>query len=334
MATIKDVAKRAGVSPTTVSRVLAGKLVARAETVERVRSAATALRYHPNVLAQGLITRRTGTIAVVVTDICDPAYPLAIRGVVDVATANGYSLFLVSANTHATDPNYLRFVSHYRVDGAILYSSSVTDEEIKQLQTSGVRTVLINRQMEGIASISVDGEQSGYLATQHLIALGHRRIAYISGSSTTRQTLPRRNGYERALREAKIKIDPALIVAGDSEPEGGAAAMERLLALADPPTAVFAYNDMTAIGALETIRARGLRVPDDISVVGYDGIEVTRFLTPPLTTIEQPRRLLGTLAMKILLHLLRDEPIPPDELATLIPQLVLRKSTAPPRLSS
>ncbi len=333
MMTIKDVAKRAGVSPTTVSRVLSGKLVARSETIERVRSAVTALGYHPNVLAQGLITHRTGTIAVVVTDICDPAYPLAIRGIVDVATATGYSLFLVSANTRATDPNYLRFVSQYRVDGAIVYSSSVTDEEIKQLQAYGVRTVLINRQMDGIASIAVDGEQGGYLATHHLLTLGHQRVAYISGSSTTRQTLPRRTGYERALREASIAVDPALIVAGDSEPEGGAAAMGQLLALAHPPTAVFAYNDMTAIGALETLKARGLRVPEDISVVGYDGIEVTRFLTPPLTTIEQPRRLLGTLAMKILLHLLRDEPIPPEEVATLIPQLVLRQSTAPRRLS-
>ncbi|MCL4488945.1 MAG: LacI family transcriptional regulator [Chloroflexi bacterium] len=331
MATIKDVASRAGVSTTTVSRVLAGKLVARPETTERVQSAAASLGYHPNILARGLVTRRTGTIAVVVTDICDPVYPLAIRGIVDVATANGYSLFLVSANTRATDPSYHHFISQYRVDGAIIYSSTVTDEEIKQLQDHGVRTVLINRHMPDIPSIAVDGEQGGYLATQHLLTLGHRRIAYISGSPNTRQTLPRRNGYERALREANLALDPALIVAGDSEPEGGTAAMERLLALDQPPTAVFSYNDMTAIGALEALKVRGVRVPDDLSVVGYDGIEVTRFLTPALTTIEQPRQLMGMLAMKTLLYLLRDEPVSPDESARLVPQLVLRQSTAPPR---
>jgi DNA-binding LacI/PurR family transcriptional regulator len=334
MSTIKDVAKRAGVSPATVSRVLAGKLRARPETAAQIRSAATSLHYHPSALAQGLITHRTGTIAVVVTDITDPVYPLAIRGIVDVATANGYSLFLVGANARSDNPHYLRFLSQYRVDGAIIYSSAVTDADIGRLQEDGMRIALINRHFRNVPSATADGELGGYLATQHLIGLGHRRIAYISGSSATRQTLPRRQGYARALRESALALDSTLIVAGDSEPEGGAAAMENLMALAQPPTAVFAYNDMTAIGAVNAIQTRGLRVPDDFSIVGYDGIGITQWVVPSLTTIEQPRRMLGTLAMKMLLHLMRGEPIPADESSALAPRILLRKSTAPPRQTS
>jgi len=327
---IKDIAKAAGVSHSTVSRALRNSPLVNPETAAQIRQLAREMGYTPSAVAQSLVTRRTQTIGLVVTFISDPFVDRVVDGVEDLATAAGYSVFLSSSQG---DPerelSVVETFHRRRVDGVIVLASRVGQLYSERLQELGVPIVLINSQAEGeyLYSVSVDDEQGARLVVRHLVELGHRRIGYI-GSSFRRPTSVRRQaGYQAVLERAGIPFDPDLVVVPDTvnDLRSGRLGLERLLAAG--VTAVFCYNDRTAIGALLAARDRGIAVPESLSIAGFDNIEPSWYVTPPLTTVDQPRFEMGRRAMQMLLDLLAGEAVSDQVMPC---RLIVRDSTAPP----
>ncbi len=328
---IKDIARVAKVSHSTVSRALRDSPLVNRETAERIRQIAEEMGYRPSAVARSLVTRKTKTIGVVVTTIADPFIAEVVSGIEEVANDHGYSVFL--ANSNADPDREIKVVHSFherRVDGILVTASRVGALYIGHLSEMKVPIVLINNQHPGefVHSVMIDNVTASRMATEHLIQLGHRRIAYIGDQFGYQSDTERFAGYRQALERAGLTFQPELIVHGDGKPEGGMRAMEHLLRLSPLPTAVFCYNDMTALGALRVARMRGLRVPADISLVGFDDLFIASYTEPPLTTIRQPKRQMGQRAMELLLQLLRGE----DSQQTIWMQgeLIVRNSTAPP----
>jgi len=327
MATIKDVAKMAQVSPTTVSRVLNQKMIVREETEERVWAAMEALGYQPDASARALITGQKAAIGIVVRDICDPFFPPIVHGVTSVANAQGYSAFLSNLSAEPEGAFYLRLVREKRVDGVIMATSHTPDEQVLLIRKQGVPLVLINRTMEEVPSICTDNEKGGYEATYHLIQLGHRRIAYIGVPSYVRSGIPRRKGYERALREHNLPLDSNLVVVEENSADGGYRTAMALLSRGTKVTAVFAYDDVMAIGAMRAFREKGVRVPEDMAVAGYDDIPLAAHVTPPLTTVRQDKEAMGIQAMQMLTKLIQGEALAESEVV-MQPELIVRCSSS------
>jgi DNA-binding LacI/PurR family transcriptional regulator len=328
---IKDVARAARVSHPTVSRALRHSPLVNKETAERIRQIAAGMGYWPNAVARGLVTKKTRTIGVVVTTIADPFIGEIVSGIEEMANDHGYSVFL--ANSNADPAREIRVVQSFqqrRVDGILVASSRVGALYVPMLGQLKVPIVLINNQHpdEFVHSVVIDNLTASLTAVKYLIQLGHRRIAYIGDQFGFQSDTERFGGYCEALTLAGYPALPELVVHGDGKPEGGRQAMEKLLALPTPPTAVFCYNDMSAIGALREIRSQRLRVPDDISLVGFDDLFIAAYADPPLTTIRQPKQHMGRMAMEILLKLFSDA----HETTNIKVQgeLVVRESTAPP----
>jgi len=329
---IKDIARVAKVSHSTVSRALHNSPLVNRETAERIRRIAEEMGYRPSAVARSLVTRKSKTIGVVVTTIADPFIAEVVSGIEEVANDHGYSVFL--ANSNADPDREIKVVHSFherRVDGILVTASRVGALYMDHLSEMKVPIVLINNQHPGefVHSVMIDNVTASRAATEHLIQLGHRRIAYIGDQFGYQSDTERFAGYRQALERAGLTFQPELVVHGDGKPEGGMRAMERLLALAPPPTAVFCYNDMTALGALRVARMKGFRVPEDISLVGFDDLFIASYTEPPLTTIRQPKRQMGRQAMALLLQLLKGG----DSQQTIWVQgeLIVRASTAPPR---
>ncbi len=328
---IKDIARAAQVSHPTVSRALRYSPLVNPDTAERIRKIASHMGYWPNALARGLVTRKTGTIGVVVTTIADPFIGEVVSGIEEIANDHGYSVFL--ANSNADPAREIRVVQSFqerRVDGILVAASRVGALYVPLLSQLKVPIVLINNQHPGefVHSVVIDNVTASTKAVQHLIQLGHRRIAYMGDQFGFHSDTERFAGYRQALAQADHPFLPELVVHGDGKPEGGSRAMEKLLALPTAPTAVFCYNDMTAIGALLVIRTRGLRVPEDISLVGFDDLFIASYIDPPLTTVRQPKQPMGRMAMEILLKLFSEGKH--DNIIRMQGELIVRKSTAPP----
>lgn len=329
--TIKNIARAAKVSHSTVSRALHNSPLVKQETADRIRQIAYTIGYRPSAVARSLVTKKTKTIGIVVTMIADPFIAEVVSGIEETANDHGYSVFL--ANSNADPEREVKVVQSFherRVDGILVTASRVGALYMPLLTQMNVPIVLINNQhpSEFVHSVCIDNVTASCEAAQHLIGMGHRRIAYISDQHGFQSDTERSAGYRRALEMADIPFLPELIAHGDGKAEGGMGAMEKLLAMPEPPTAVFCYNDMSALGALRAIRARNLNVPDDISVVGFDDLFITSYTDPMLTTIRQPRRQMGRMAMEILLQLFSG-----SETETKIRvqgQLIVRESTAPP----
>lgn len=329
---IKDIARAAGVSHSTVSRALQGSNQVSAGTVARIRKIAEEAGYRPSAAARSLVVGRSNTIGVVVTNIADPFVAGVVSGIEDMAEQHGYSVFL--ANSHADPQRELRVVRSFeerRVDGIIVTSSRVGALYVPVMERLRVPVVLLNNQhpSEFVHSVLIDNLGASYEATRHLVELGHRRIAYIGDRLGHQSDTERSAGYRRALEEAGIEFEPTLAVRGNGMPEGGEDAMAQLLSLPQPPTAVFCYNDMTALGVMRRIRAIGLRIPRDVSVVGFDDLYLSQYLEPPLTTVRQPMRQMGRMAMETLLHIF-DGPHSTHNLRV-EGQLIVRRSTASPQ---
>ncbi len=327
--TIRDVAFHAGVSVATVSRVINNSphKVHRA-TRQRVLRIVSRLGYHPNVVAQGLRRGTSRSIALIVPDISNPFFPAIARGVEDVARRHGYALLLGNTDGDAErERAYLDILRKRWVDGVLFASAGGDDRHLRALRADGVPAVLIARDAAdgAIDTVVVDSFAGMRLATSHLLRLGHRRIAYIGGPHSLSVARERRRGYRQALRDFNMRPDPSLIVAGDFRVDGGRAAVRRLLARRRAFTAVVAANDLTAIGAMEALRAAGRRIPDDVAVVGFDDIPFAAFVDPPLTTVAQPTYRLGALAMERLLALMNGEAVTARRIV-LAPQLVVRRS--------
>jgi LacI family transcriptional regulator len=326
VATIKDVARMAKVSVTTVSRVLNRKMVVRKETEERIWAAVEALGYQPDFSARALVTGRTGAIGVVVRDICDPFFAPIVHGVTCVANAHDYSSFLSNLSADPSRAFYLQLVREKRVDGIIITTSHIPDEQVSLIRDEGVPLVLINRQMDDVASICTDNEKGGYEATSHLIGLGHREIAYIGVPSYVKSGIPRQAGYQRALGEHGLRLSPDAIVVEENSADGGYRAAQALISAQERVTAVFCYDDVMAIGAIRAFQEHRMQVPGDIAVVGYDDIPLAAHVSPPLTTVRQAIETMGIRAMQMLIKLMEKEDVGEKEII-LQPELIVRGSS-------
>ncbi len=323
---IKDIARAAGVSHSTVSRALSNYPLVAEKTRRRIKLIARELGYAPNAIARGLVTQQTRVIGVIVTSIADPFVAEVVRGIEETAADNHYRVFLGTSHADPTrEVNLVKALHEWRVDGVIVASSRVGALYLPLLKKFSVPIVLVNNQQKGryVHSVAVDDVQGGRLATQHLISLGHRTIGYITGPSYNNSSNQRCEGYRLALRQAEIQYDPSLVISGNGRVEGGANA-EKFYSQSPKPTAIFCYNDMTAIGALQTLKSIGIRVPEDVSVIGYDDIPFAPYVDPPLTTIRQPMDEMGRSAMRMLIDLLHGEKIK----NVIMPgELVAREST-------
>jgi len=328
VATIVDVAHKAGVSIATVSRVIHGSTLVHPTTRARVEQAMAELGYTPNVVARGLVTRRTQAIGLVITSLADPFFPPIVQAIEETALDHGYSVFLcTSSNDPAREIAVVRQLRERRVDAIIVAASRVGSLYHAHLEDIKVPLVLINNEQSGAYTYSVgtDDVAGGRLATNYLLALGHRTIGYIHGPLVKQSTQDRYRGYELTLGERGMKPDPRLVAAGDGQAAGGQKAMHELLQRQPRPTAVFCFNDATAIGALRAVRAAGLSVPGDISIIGYDDIAFAAYTEPPLTTVAQQTHELGRRAMCLVLDLLAGKEVTS---ITLLPQLIERDSCA------
>lgn len=328
--TIVDVARQAGVSIATVSRVIHRSPLVNAQTRARVEQAMAELKYAPNAVARGLVTRRTQAIGLVITSMADPFFPPIVQGVEESALHRGYSVLLSTSNN---DPDrelaVVRLLNERRVDAVIVASSRVGGLYLSHRGHS-IPLVLINNEQSGAYTYSVgtDDVGGGYSAGRYLLGLGHRRIGYIHGPLEKQSTHDRCHGFTRALQESGVGPDPALITTADGQAQGGQQAMLALLGQRPRPTAVFCFNDLTALGALRAVRLAGLKAPDDVSILGYDDIALAAFAEPPLTTIAQQTYELGKQALSLALDLLDGKDVAS---MTLPAALVERGSCGPPR---
>ncbi len=330
-ARIYEVAKSAGVSIATVSRVANGSAPVDARTEKRVRAAMERLEYRPHALARGLAARRSHTVGLLITDILDPYFAEIVRGAQAQAELSGYVVLLGDASVHTAREDLLvRRLLERRVDGLIVASSRTTEEYAEQLRSEDVPVVCINGPRGQFPhAVQIDNRAGARLAIAHLVALGHRRIAHVAGPTGVTTQEERLAGYRAALREAGLRFDPQLVVAGSGKLEESREAARALLAQSDAPTAIFAYNDRSAIGCYQAIRAAGLRVGADVSVVGFDDVVMASWVDPALTTVSQPREEMGRIAVDMLLSILRAES--PDDHVVVLPRLVVRASTGPAR---
>lgn len=330
-ATIIDVARQAGVSIATVSRVIHGSPLVNETTRRRVQQAMTDLSYAPNVVARGLVTRRTQAIGLVITSLADPFFPAIVQGVEETALDSRYSVFLCTSNNDpARELNVVRQLRERRVDAIIVAASRVGSLYQSHLQDIKVPLVLINNEQNGVYTYTVgtDDVAGGRLATEYLLDLGHRTVGYIHGPTTKQSSHERQRGYELALQARGITAQPALIAVGDGQAEGGHRAMAQLLQARPRPTAVFCFNDLTAIGALRAVRKASLCVPADLSVIGYDDIDMAAYVEPALTTVAQQTYQLGKRAFLLALDLLDGKNVAS---ITLPATLVERASCSAPR---
>lgn len=324
--TLAMVAETAGVSPSTVSRILTGNARVSDDKRKAVEDAIAKLNYQPNVLARGLAQGRTLSIGVLTQDISSPFYGQAHRGIEDELVGTGIVPLFVSGHWNAADE--AERMSHLlgrRVDGVIVLTGRLTDEQLREY-AKRVPLVVTGRTLKGgnIASLRVDDFKGAHRATRHLIELGHRRIAHIAGPQDHADSLERLRGYRQALEEGGIAFDDRLVAGGDFLEPSGAQAIDRLLSNGRSFSAVFASNDQMAYGARLALYQRGIRVPEDVSLIGFDDLPGSRYAIPPLSTIHQPVYELGQAAARMLLKLIeggRSRVALPD------PELVAREST-------
>ncbi|MFN8634085.1 MAG: LacI family DNA-binding transcriptional regulator [Chloroflexota bacterium] len=336
--TIRDVARRAGVSLSTVSQVLNGRPgYASAATRDRVLEVARELGYRPNALARGLVTSRTGTLGVVITDITRAFFTQVVGSVEQVASRQGYSVLLACADGVQLEQTAIETFLDKRVDGIICMSTTAetTTEHILQVTRMGVPLVIINRPLDTpeLSQIAWDDVEIGRRATEHLIGLGHRRIAHLAGTQQTasrRSAIDRLTGYKEALTAAGLPIDPSSIVDGAYDYHVALAACGQLFDRPRPPTAVFAASDSMAVAIVNALHRRNLRVPDDVSVVGANDDQFAVHVEPQLTTVRLPVTAAGRRAAELILASIGAPTRPEPVREMLASELVVRASTAPP----
>lgn len=330
--TLTDVARLARVSTATASRALSNPAMVSEATRLAVIGAAERADYRPNLIARSLRKQQAQSIVVLVPALENPFYPEIIRGMESAARKRGYSLVLgLTLHDEAVEASYLELVHNQRADGVL-----VLDGGLKHLLDAGkgfgVPAVQVIERLRGadLPWVGIDDRAASMKATRHLIELGHRRIGHISGLARYSVTPDRIAGYRAALKAAGIAYDPKLVAAGDFTTPGGEAAAQKLMASREPPTALFCGNDDSALGALRHLRAIGLRVPRDVSVVGIDDTHLAAIAEPPLTTLRQPRYEIGVTAMTMLLDIIAGKAGLAAQ-QTLPVDMILRESTAPYR---
>lgn len=332
---LKFLAEQLSLSPATVSLVLSRSPAARSipeETQKRVRAAAKEFHYRPNLVARSLRMQRSFTIGVVVPEVSEGYAALVLSGIEDHLLQAGYFYF-VASHRHREDllEEYPRLFLARAVEGLIAVDTMCHEKlPIPVVAVSG------HREVDGVTNLVLNHPRAAELALQHLHGLGHRRIAFIKGQEFSSDTEPRWDAIRGAARQLDLPLDPKLAVQleGDTpSPELGYEITRRLLSRGEPFTAIFAFNDISAIGAIRALREAGLRVPEDVSVVGFDDIQSAAFHNPGLTTVRQPLRKMGELAAEtVLRRISRSSNVPYPKVITVDPELVVRESTAAARL--
>jgi len=332
--TLEEIAKLAGVSRSTVSRVINNHPNVSPEVRERVWKVIRELDYQPHAAARSLATRRTQVLGLIIPQavtilFTDPFFPLLIRGIADACNARRYHLMLSLFSSRDEQRElYRRIIRGGHLDGIIISSTVIDDPLIPRLLEDQVPFVLVGRYPRDARASYVDADNraGAQMAVDYLIRLGHRRIATITGPLNMIAGLDRYEGYLAALRNKGLEKDDALIAEGDFSYEGGFQAMQTLLP--HEPTAVFVASDTMALGAIKAIKGAGLRIPEDISIVGFDDLEAASFSDPPLTTVRQPIYLLGSTAAQLLIDLIEGKSRPPQRIV-FPTELVIRRSCSP-----
>ncbi|HTH59356.1 MAG TPA: LacI family DNA-binding transcriptional regulator [Paraburkholderia sp.] len=310
--TLEEIARIAGVSPSTVSRILNGSARVVPEKQQAVQKAIARFNYRPNVLARGLASGKTETIGVLTQTVSSPFYAEWLRGIEDALGEPGFTPIFASSRWNVKDEKArLEQLIARRVDGVILLHAQLDEATLVDYSRRTPMLVLGRSlaQSAKLAGLSIDNRMGACEATRHLIEQGHREIAFIAGPPTHEDALERLDGYRLALAEAGIAFDADLVEQGDYVETGGLAAMERLLARARAFSAVFCANDQTAYGARLAMFRRGVRVPEDISLVGFDDLPTSSYMTPPLTTVRQPTYAIGRLAAEGMVKMIRKQAV-------------------------
>lgn len=327
---MKDIARTLGVSPATVSRALSGTGLVAEPTLSRVREAAEALDYRPNVSARNLRRQSSMTVLMVVRDIGNPFYLEVMKGVEAAARAAGYAVLMGNTeNDPDREADYFAMLRDGNADGMVLMTGKLPSSRFR-LDRLPVVVALESVAGTAFPHVVIDNAAAAREAVRHLISLGHRRIAHIAGPPAEPMAILRRDGFRAAMAEAGLAIPAGYEQAGDYLLQGGRDGCRALLALPDRPTAIFCANDEMAFGAIHELRRSGLDVPRDVSVVGFDDIYLSQAIYPPLTTVSQPRAEIGRMAMTVLLGIMAGGD-PPREPVTMPTTLMLRESTAPAR---
>ena len=330
MATIKDVAALAGISYTTVSHVVNKTRPVSEEVRIKVEAAIKSLDYVPSAVARSLKAKTTATIGLLVPNSLNPYFAELARGIEDYCERNGYCVILCNSDDNPDKQrSYLRVLLEKRIDGLIVASAGGDSGLAEGL--TGVRTpmVIVDRDLEGVDAdlVRIDHEYGAYLATRHLLDLGHRDIATIGGPASTSVAQMRLAGYCRALKEAGVEVPRERMLESDFTSTGGYNAAAILLEK-NPPSAIFAGNDMIGIGVLRAAAERNIRVPAELSVIGFDDIQMSRYVYPALTTVGQSILQLGEMAAEVLLRRIAMPALATDQ-RIVTPSIVLRESTAP-----
>jgi LacI family transcriptional regulator len=329
MSTMRDVAEEANVSITTVSHVINGTRFVSEELSNRVQKAMKKLNYRPNILARGLRVGKTNTIGLIVPDNSNPFFAEIARVVEDVGFDSGYSVILCNSDGDLDkELSYIDVLLAKQVDGVIFIASSSQTEHLSLLIRNDLPMVVADRESPNldVDCVLVDNFRGGYEATRYLLELGHRRIGCIAGPSDLTPSAERVGGYRQALSEFGVPVDEELIVRGDFHFEGGKKAMHKLISLPNRPSAVFVCNDVMAIGAMGIARSAGLKIPDELSIVGFDNIIHSSVTWPPLTTVAQPIEDLAQMSTELLLQTISGSRGAEKKRIVLETELVIRDS--------
>ncbi|MBZ4688664.1 MAG: hypothetical protein PWQ96_2096 [Clostridia bacterium] len=327
MSTIKEVAKRAKTSITTVSRVINNTSYVKEETRQKVLQAMKELNYRP--LTREPVVKENRSLALVVPDVSNPFFGKIAKGIATVANKFVYNIILCNIDgIPAGDGDYLMDLIKNRVDGVIYASSYRIGEVVRKARDNNIPIVIFDREVRDFAvdTVTINNNQGAYLATEHLILSGHKKIAFIGGSEKFQVSEQRKKGYMRALKEHGIYFDEGLIFTGDFTMESGFKAMNLLLLNKKPFTACIAANDLMAIGAINCLNQHGIMVPEEISVIGFDDISLASAMTPKLTTVAYPIERISERSLELLMKQISDINSSP-EIITLFPRLIIREST-------
>ncbi len=332
MTTIRDVAKRAGVSPTTVSHVINRTRKVDSGTAARVEAVIEELGYRPNILARSMRRGRTHTVGIVIPDIANPFFGDLARGLEDAMFEAGYSAIICNSDgDDAKEATYLDVLLSKKVDGVLLVAATQPSERLRHLVETGPPMVVVDREIEdaAVSEVMVENHRGGYLAGEHLLDLGHRDVGVIAGPGGLGTSAKRLQGFLEALREADLQIGDERVLRGDFRAASGRAAMDTWIQRDACPSAVFAENDLMALGALSAAHAAGMDIPSDLSVVGFDGIAFGADITPPLTTVAQSIPDVAATAVKLLFDQLLDREALPRKVVLPV-ELLVRGSSGPP----
>ncbi len=330
MPTIRDVAKLAEVAPITVSRVVNDSDYVSQETRERVEAAIQELGYVPNMLGPSLRFKQTMTLAAVITDITNPFWTTVTRGIEDIAQSNGYSTILCNTDeSEEKQEQYLQMLLRRRIDGILLVPACSTPAPVHLIQKQGIPVVVVDRNLSDVEVdiVRSNSEEGAYQLTQHLLSLGHRQIAMLSGPETVSTSVDRVRGYQRALDDIGLPTQNQQIFWGGFTQESGYEMARQILATKPRATAMFAANNFIALGILQALQEAGIKVPADMALVAVDGLPSTFTLNPFLTVVTQPAHEMGRRAAGLLLERIKGNKDRPSQQIVLPTEMVIRASS-------